>query len=166
MISVARILSISVIASIWPIPVIISCVIHWIIMTIWIVTDTRGILEFCRDYSRVPHIRPQFKEYIYSILFATVIGTIHIFIYFNTVDSNTFWKHIFFYTLCFLENLTCNLVWGYTSPPEVRNTWYFNVCLISCGISFFLGIISMIIYYTRFHPFKRQYKSRESLQIA
>lgn len=139
---------------------------HWIIMTIWIVVDSRGILDFCRNYNNQPHIGPRSQEYIYSILFAAVIGTVHIFIYFNTVKSKTFWKHIFFYTLCFLENISCNIVWAYTSPPEVKCAWYFSTCLISCALSFLLGIAAMIIYYTVFHPSKKQHDLTDSLQIT
>lgn len=155
MIAVARILSLSVIASIWPIYTVICCILHWIIMSIWIVIDSHGILEFCKDYSRPPHVKPKFTERIYSILFAAVIGIVYIFVYFNTVDSNTFWKHILFYTLCFFENIACNVVWGYTSLPEMRCTWYFKVCLISSALSFIFGIAAMIIYYTMFHPSKK-----------
>ncbi|XP_014470451.1 PREDICTED: XK-related protein 6-like [Dinoponera quadriceps] len=158
-ITVARILSVSVVASIWPIFTIICCIIHWICMTIWVVIDSHGMLQFCRDYSRSPHLKPKLREYVYSILFATVIGIIHIFIYFNTVDSNTFWKHLFFYILCFLENIACNVVWGYTSPAEVTCAWYFKVCLAFCTLSFFLGIAAMIIYYTIFHPSKKQHSA-------
>ncbi|EFN81697.1 XK-related protein 4 [Harpegnathos saltator] len=165
-ITVARILSISVVASIWPILTIICCVIHWIIMTIWIIIDSHGILEFCRDYSRPPHIKPKFKEHIYSILFAMIIGIVHIFIYFNTIDSNTLWKHIFFYMFCFLENISCNIVWSYTSSPEIRSVWYFYIYFIFCVLSFFLGIVAMIIYYTMFHPSKKQHTSKVSLQIT
>ncbi|XP_032690578.1 XK-related protein 6-like isoform X2 [Odontomachus brunneus] len=154
-ITVARILSLSVIASIWPIYTVICCILHWISMSIWIVIDSHGISEFCKDYSRPPHVKPKFTERIYSTLFATVIGIVYIFVYFNTVDSNTFWKHIFFYTLCFFENIACNAVWGYTSLPEIKSIWYFKVCLISCALSFFLGIAAMIIYYTMFHPSKK-----------
>lgn len=166
MVAVARILSISVIASIWPIPTIICCIVHWIIMIIWIVIESHGVSEFCRDYSRPPHIKPKLKEHIYSTLFAIVIGLVHIFIYLNTIDSNTFWKHVFFYVFCFLENVAYNVVWWYISLPEVRNTWYFNACLTSCALSFFLGISAMIIYYTMFHPSKKQYASKVPPQIT
>ncbi|XP_071573926.1 XK-related protein 6 [Temnothorax nylanderi] len=163
-ITVARILSLGVVASIWPLYTAICCLIHWIIMTIWIMIDSRGILEFCRIYSHPPHMLPTFKEYVYSVLFATVIGIVHIFIYLNAVDSNTFWKHLCFYVLCFAENVTANLLWRYTSPPEVQEAWYFNVFFSICIVSFFIGITSMIVYYTTFHPSKKQHASN-SIQV-
>lgn len=164
MITVARILSLGVIASIWPLYTVICCLIHWIIMTMCILIECRGILEFCRTYSRPPHMLPTFKERIHSILFTTVIGIVHIFIYLNTIDSNTFWKHLCFYVLCFAENIASNLLWRYTCPPEVREAWYFNVFFIICIVSFFLGVIAMTMYYTIFHPSKKQ-RASSSLQV-
>lgn len=164
-ITVARILSLSVIASVWPIYTIICCIIHWMSMTIWILVDSQGILEFCRSYNRPPHMQPAIKERIYSILFASVIGIVHIFIYLNAVDGNTFWKHLCFYMLCFLENIISNLLWRYTCPPIVRDAWYFNVFFITCIISFFLGIAAMLLYYTVFHPSKRHHTSNTSVQV-
>ncbi|XP_029679092.1 XK-related protein 6 [Formica exsecta] len=163
-ITVARILSLSVIASIWPVYTIIYCIIHWISMTIWILIESQGILEFCQTYSRPPHMQPAFKERIYSILFASVIGVVHIFIYLNAVNGNTFWKHMFFYMLCFLENIISNLLWHYTSPPIVREAWYFNVFFIICIVSFFLGIAAMVLYYTVFHPSKKNRTPNRSVQ--
>lgn len=125
-------------------------------MTIWIMIESHGILEFCRSYNRPPHMLPTFKERIYSVLFSIVIGIVHIFIYLNAVDSNTFWKHVCFYVLCFIENITSNLLWRYTSPPEVKEAWYFNVFFIICIVFFLLGIVAMIVYYTSFHPLKKQ----------
>lgn len=164
MITVARILSLGVVASIWPLYTVICCLIHWIIMSIWILIESHGILEFCRVYNRPPHMLPTFKERIYSILFATVIGIVHIFIYLNTVDSNTFCKHLWFYMLCFVENIVANLLWGFTCPPKVREAWYFNVFFITCIVSFFVGITSMIAYYTKFHPSRKQRASSSPLQ--
>ncbi|KAL0098398.1 hypothetical protein PUN28_008362 [Cardiocondyla obscurior] len=162
-ITVARILSLGVVASIWPIYTIICCLIHWIIMTIWILIESHGILEFCRTYNHPPHMLPTFKERIYSILFAKVIGIVHIFIYLNAVDSNTFWKHLCFYVLCFVENITSNLLWRFTSSLEVKEAWYFDVFFITCIASFFLGILAMIIYYTTFHPSKKHRASSQAI---
>lgn len=162
-ITVARILSLGVIASVWPLYTAIGCLIHWAIMTIWILINSHGVLEFCRAYGRPPHMLPTFKERVNSILFAAVVGIVYIFIYLNTVDSNTFWKHLCFYGLCFAENITTNLLWRYTCPPEVREAWYFNVFFIICIVSFWLGIIAMIVYYTKFHPSKKQ-RASNSLQ--
>lgn len=175
MITVTRILSISVIASVWPLYTVICCVIHWMIMTIWILIDSQGLIEFCRSCSRPPHIPPTIKERIRSVLFATVIGIVHTFIYLNVVAGNTLWKHIIFYTLCTLENVTAVGSWillhlrkiGYleiSSSKEVKSAWYFYAIPIVCLISFVTGIVSMILYYTIFHPSKWRRSQNVPLQ--
>lgn len=121
-------------------------------MTAWIIIDSHGMLEFCRNYNHAPHYTPKIKERINSILFSLVIGVVHIFIYLNAVDGSTFLKHVFFYIVCFLENITATVFWIYTSSNEVKNSWYFNVLIILCIIPFLLGITAMIVYYSAFHP--------------
>ncbi|EZA56046.1 hypothetical protein DMN91_005608 [Ooceraea biroi] len=166
-ITVARIISLGVIASVWPLYTILGCVLHWISMTIWILIDSNGILEFCRTYSRPPHMQPMFKERIYSILFATVIGIVHTFIFLNTIDGNTFWKHLCFYMLCGLENVAANLLWRYTElSPEVKSAWYFDTFPIICLVSFVLGVAAILVYYTMCHPSKRRHSLNTPLQVA
>lgn len=160
--SVSRILSLSIVASIWPLYTAIACLCHWIGMTTWIVIDSHGILEFCRNYNHAPHCPPKIKERVYSVLFSVVIGVVHIFIYLNAVDGSTFLKHVFFYIVCFLENITASVVWICTSSNEVKNAWYFNVLIILCIIPFLLGITAMIVYYTVFHPSLKQQNSVNS----
>jgi len=155
-IAVARILSIGMIASIWPIYTMICCVAHWVSMTIWILINSHGILEFCRTYNHPPHMQPMFKERIKSVLFAMVIGVVHIFIFLNVIDDKTFWKHLYFYMLCCLENIALNLLWQFTASFEAKTAWYFNTFPIICLVSFLMGIVALIAYYTMFHPSKRQ----------
>ncbi|XP_054003602.1 XK-related protein 6-like [Hylaeus anthracinus] len=150
--TVSRILSLSVIASVWPLYTGIGCICHWIGMTTWVIIDSHGMLEFCRNYSHAPHFPPKVKERIYSMLFSMVIGIVHVFIYLNAVDGSTFLKHVYFYIICFLENITATIFWIYSSSDEVKNAWYFNVLLILCIIPFLLGITAMIVYYSVFHP--------------
>ncbi|XP_029032765.1 XK-related protein 6-like [Osmia bicornis bicornis] len=150
--TVSRILSLSVVASIWPLYTAIGCICHWIGMTAWIIIDSHGMLEFCRNHNHAPHYTPKIKERINSILFSLVIGIVHIFIYLNAVDGSTFLKHVFFYIVCFLENITATVFWICTSSNEVKNSWYFNVLTILCIIPFLLGITAMTVYYSAFHP--------------
>ncbi|XP_050574548.1 XK-related protein 6-like [Bombus affinis] len=154
--TVSRILSLSVVASMWPLYTAIGCIFHWICMTIWIIIDSRGILEFCRNSNHAPHCSPKIKERIYSVLFSIVIGVIHVFIYLNTVDGSTFLKHVFFYIICFVENITATAFWIYASSDEVKNSWYFNVLIVLCIVPFLLGITAMTVYYGVFHPSLKQ----------
>ncbi|CAL7934399.1 unnamed protein product [Xylocopa violacea] len=150
--TVSRILSLSVVASIWPLYTAIGCIFHWISMTTWIIIDSHGVLEFCRDPNHAPHYSPKIKERIYSMLFSVVIGVVQVFIYFNAVDGSTFLKHVFFYIICFLENIIATVFWIYASSNEVKNSWYFNILIVLCIVPFLLGITAMIVYYSVFHP--------------
>ncbi|XP_076296826.1 XK-related protein 6 [Lasioglossum baleicum] len=150
--TVSRILSLSVVASIWPIHTAVASILHWISMSCWIIVDSRGILEFCRNYNRAPHCPPSLKERVYSILLSLVIGVVQVFIYLNAVDGSTFIKHVFFYTICFFENISATVLWIYASSDEVKQAWYFNVLIVFCIIPFLIGITAMIVYYCVFHP--------------
>lgn len=162
LISVSRILTVSLIASLWPLYTIAACICHWIVMTAWIIAESRGVLQFCRKNNHAPHVTPMITERIYSILFAIVIGLVHIFIYLNVVDGNTLLKHVFFYGLCFCENLIANLLWMFNFSTEVTNSWYFCVYIIPCTVPFLLGIAAMISYYIFFHP-ARHYQAESNL---
>lgn len=150
--SVSRILSLSVIASVWPLYTAVGCIVHWISMTVWIIIDSRGILEFCRDFNHSPHCSPKIKERIYSVLFSSIIGVVYVFIFLNTVDGSTFLKHVLFYVICFLENITATALWIYASSNEVKTSWYFNGLIVLCIVPFLLGVTALIVYYSVFHP--------------
>jgi len=164
---VAKILSLSVIASIWPIYVIIYCILHWIAMTIGILIDAKGILEFCRIYNISSHMQPSSKEHIYSVLFASIIGIVHIFIYLNTTNSDAFFKYRCFYFLSFFENFASNFLWIINYPAAVRDTWYFNILYVIYTVSFFLGIVAMLLYYfcIIFYPKKHICPNTKSIII-
>ncbi|XP_078037658.1 XK-related protein 6 isoform X2 [Augochlora pura] len=150
--TVSRILSLTVAASILPIHTAIACILHWIGMSCWIIIDSRGILEFCRNHNRAPHCPPKLKERIYSVILSFIIGVVHVFIYLHAVDGSTFFKHVFFYMICFFENTTATVFWIYVSSNEVKQAWYFNVLIIFCIVPFLVGITAMIVYYCVFHP--------------
>jgi len=144
----------------------ICCIAHWVSMTTWILISSHGILEFCRTYNHPPHMQPIFKERLKSVLFAMIIGIVHIFIFLNVIDDKTFWKHLYFYMLCCLENIASNLLWQLTASFEAKTAWYFNTFPIICLVSFLMGIVALIAYYTMFHPSKRERTSNNTpLQV-
>ncbi|XP_031833264.1 XK-related protein 6 [Nomia melanderi] len=157
--TVSRILSLSIVASIWPLYTGIACILHWISMSCWIIIDSRGILEFCRNHNRAPHCPPKIKERICSVLFSMVIGIVHVFIYLKAVDKSTLFKHAFFYGICFLENIIATVLWTYISSDEVKHAWFFHVLIVSCILPFIVGITAMFLYYCVFHPSKKQLNS-------
>ncbi|XP_066598233.1 XK-related protein 6-like isoform X2 [Prorops nasuta] len=162
LITVSRILSISMIASIWPIYAVLACVCHWLAMTFLIVCESQGVLEFCRNYNQAPHITAKFKERFLSFLFALVIGIVHIFIYLNPIDGKTFYRHIIYYSICFAENVSASILWALYCGEAAQNAWYYETILSVSNLSFILGIAGLLLYYTIFHPSFKKNKNRNS----
>lgn len=121
-------------------------------MTIWIVSEPRGIRNFCRDRNRPPHSPLTLWQRIHSITFAGVLGIVYIFVYLNHEEGPTFLRHTIFYTLCALENAAAALVWIYFAPANLGNVWFTNAIPTFCTAPLALSVLLMIVYYMYFHP--------------
>ncbi|XP_012274294.1 XK-related protein 4 [Orussus abietinus] len=164
LITVSRILAITMVAILYVPYAVSSLLLHWFLMLIWIGADSHGIHEFCRNKNRAPHIRRNIIERISSFMFVSVLSVIYIFIYLNPTDGRTFRKYFFYYTLCLLENIFACLYWMLTPSTDIRFLWYFQFLPLTCISFFLLGIVIMILYYVYFHPSLKQ-KNVESLEI-
>lgn len=151
-VTVSRILSVSVVASVWPLYTGLGCILHWIVMTTWLVAKPYGVTEFCRNRSHAPHIPLSFRERAGSTLFALVLGIIYIFTYLNPTEGRTFLRHLFYYVLCLLENVAASMLWAFASSTLVKARWYFKLLVALCTVPFLFGIAAMILYYMFFHP--------------
>ncbi|XP_065171333.1 XK-related protein 6-like [Atheta coriaria] len=139
LVTVSRIMCISVVASIYPEYTVLALFIHWMFMVIWLLYSTHD-LNFCNN------------NRIYDFLFYTIFGTVYIFTHVSLSDGRTFWKYVFFYlTLC-VENIICMIVWIVKADDTVKETLYYLPIVYINFISFFVGILFMIIYYKIFHP--------------
>ena len=130
----------------------IYCSLHWLAMTIWILAEPSGVMEFCRDRRRAPHTPLTLRERIGSVMFASVFGVVYIFIYLNPSHGPTFFRHLLYYILCLVENLIACTLWAFVATTEVTARWYFELLISLCIIPFVIGSISMILYYKYFHP--------------
>lgn len=130
-------------------------VIHWLVMTIWlIITETT---QFCNN------------KRFYDIIFFAVFGLVYTFTHVNMSDGKTRCKYIFFYVICFLENFISTAVWFAEATPELISSYYFKPIIVVNVLSFFLGILFMIIYYKIFHPtkgLKNRNKSNNSIMAV
>lgn len=145
-------------ASVWVLYSGAYCVLHWIIMTIWILAEPSGALEFCRDRRRAPHIPLTIRERIGSVLFASVLGVVYVFIYLNPTDGSTFFRHLLYYLLCFIENVVACSLWAFVATAEITARWYFELLISLCIAPFAIGSVSMILYYKYFHPSTKNLK--------
>lgn len=129
----ARVIALSLFASVFPKWIGPACVIHWIIMSSWvIVQNTQACNTKCEE-----------------ILFCFVLGAIYIFSFFNAKEERTRYKYLMFYTFCFCENSAMILIWFFCANKSI---WYYYPGIIGHYLAFFAGLFFMIIYYLYFHP--------------
>lgn len=147
---VSRIVAISAAATAFSMPTLTVAIVHWIIMTIWILFRPSGVEQFCRDLRKPPHASLTCIEKIKSWLFASVIGVISIFTYLKPSEGPTYWRHAFYYTICGIENIFACFIWIYFNVDVTK--WYYELIIILSTVPFILGMSFMIIYYQFFHP--------------
>ena len=135
----ARVLALSLFASIHPTWIGPVCVAHWIVMSSWVVfQQTSACTTRC-------------EEFVFSI----VLGAVYVFSYFNAKEGRTRWKYLIYYSFCFVENTAMIVVWflyANDGLPAGQIHWYFYPGIFGHYITFFAGIVFMVVYYLFFHP--------------
>ncbi|XP_076333882.1 XK-related protein 6-like isoform X3 [Tachypleus tridentatus] len=121
----SRVVALSLFASYNPIALGIFCGIHWIVMTLWIISMKTDFYD------------NKYEEYLYD----AVLGVQFIFCYFNPVDSPTRSRITIYYILVFIENTILMFIWYYNSSPDL---WYHVVAMCFQFISFPIGIVFMV----------------------
>ncbi|XP_056634539.1 XK-related protein 6-like isoform X1 [Diorhabda sublineata] len=139
LVTVSRILCISVIASIYPTETIVVIIGHWFVMTLWLAC-TSAKNNFCDHNS------------LYDFLFYCILGAVYIFTHVVLVEGRTFLKYVIFYCVLFAENTIANVVWIISADEAVREKVYYLPIILLNVIPFFLGIVFMVLYYKVFHP--------------
>ncbi|KAM3956637.1 XK-related protein 6 [Aphomia sociella] len=142
LLTLSRVLSISVIAYLYPYWTILACSTHVLVMTAWIQFYERPI--FCSQ-SRLT-----------EIAFSFALGAVYIFTYILSVEGRTRYRYAIYYTICFLQNIVCGLVWFFFVNEEMKATAYFYVVLILCIVPYVIGLVVMVLYYSFFHPTLRK----------
>ncbi|KAK4884790.1 hypothetical protein RN001_001061 [Aquatica leii] len=139
LVTVSRILCISVISSIYLNYTVLGLLIHWLVMTIWLHVGTSET-NFCN------------KNKIYDSALFAIFGMVYIFTYVNLTEGKTFIKYLFFYLILFFENTLANVFWILERDTELMKSLYYKPVVYLNIIPFILGIIFMILYYKVFHP--------------
>ncbi|XP_051984124.1 XK-related protein 4-like [Xyrauchen texanus] len=131
----ARVVTFALFASVFQLYFGIFIVLHWCIMTFWIVHCET---EFCIT---------KWEE----IVFDMVVGIIYIFSWFNVKEGRTRCRLFTYYFMILLENTVLSALWYlYRSPPSTDAFAVPALCVIFS--SFFTGIVFMLMYYAFFHP--------------
>lgn len=124
----------------YPVLILPVCLAHWLAMLAWLILQGH---QTCSN---------QCEE----ALFVLVVAFIYIFTFFNIRDEPTRYKYLIFYSICFLENTALLFIWFL--PPTLKATgnedifWLRVAGIVGDYALFFIGLISMVLYYVYFHP--------------
>lgn len=135
---VSRVLSIAAVASIFPKWTLIGCSVHAMVMSLWIFLFDRS--PFCST------------TIFHSFAFSLVLGMVFIFNYILPKVRRTRYRYAIFYSICFIENIFCVYFFiNYSSKDTMGKSYFVLICVLAL-VPFVLGIVFMIVYYTKFHP--------------
>ncbi|EEZ98912.2 XK-related protein 4 [Tribolium castaneum] len=137
----SRIAGVGAVAAFWPSQTKILTVIHWTLMTTWLLTTVK------------PTHFSNFNNF-WHFLFCSVFGAVYFFNPVNLGNQPTRAKYLCFYLIMFVENVVANVGW-FVADNEVTPVWKiafvaFNQFLFVFGIGF------MVTYYVKFHPSNTQ----------
>uniref|UniRef100_A0A8B9KUE2 XK-related protein n=1 Tax=Astyanax mexicanus TaxID=7994 RepID=A0A8B9KUE2_ASTMX len=131
----ARVVTFALFASVFQLYFGIFIVLHWCVMTFWIVHCET---DFCIT---------KWEE----IVFDMVVGIIYIFSWFNVKEGRTRCRLFVYYLVILLENAALSTLWYlYRIPASTDAFAVPALCVIFS--SFLTGVVFMLMYYAFFHP--------------
>ncbi|XP_020651612.2 XK-related protein 4 [Pogona vitticeps] len=131
----ARVITFALFASVFQLYFGIFIVLHWCIMTFWIVHCET---EFCIT---------KWEE----IVFDMVVGIIYIFSWFNVKEGRTRCRLFTYYFVILLENTALSALWYLYKAPMISDAFAIPALCVVFS-SFLTGIVFMLMYYAFFHP--------------
>ncbi|XP_055490036.1 LOW QUALITY PROTEIN: XK-related protein 4 [Leucoraja erinacea] len=131
----ARVITFALFASVFQLYFGIFIVLHWCIMTFWIVHCET---EFCIT---------KWEE----IVFDMVVGIIYIFSWFNVKEGRTRCRLFIYYFGILLENTALSALWYLYRAPQITDAFAIPALCVVFS-SFLTGIVFMLMYYAFFHP--------------
>ncbi|XP_072219862.1 XK-related protein 4 isoform X1 [Leuresthes tenuis] len=131
----ARVITFALFASVFQLYFGIFIVLHWCIMTFWIVHCET---DFCIS---------KWEE----IVFDMVVGIIYIFSWFNVKEGRTRCRLFIYYLVILVENSALSALWYLYRTPHTTDAFAVPaLCVIFS--SFLTGVVFMLMYYAFFHP--------------
>ncbi|XP_043490283.1 uncharacterized protein LOC122516492 isoform X1 [Polistes fuscatus] len=108
---------------------------HWLSMTVWVILQNT---DFCSTI---------WEERIYNC----IIGLIYCFDFFNLCEGKSRYKVFAFYFIIVIENLSSLVIYMLNfKQPITIDIFILMIFFIVGGM--LIGLISMLLYYTKFHP--------------
>ncbi|VVC96868.1 unnamed protein product [Leptidea sinapis] len=138
LVTLSRITSISIIVYMFPLWAVLACGIHILVMTTW--------LQFFDHSSFCSHNK------LAQFCFSLALGGVYLFTFILPVEGRTRYRYTVYYTLCFLQNFVCSILWYVYVNDDMRLTVFFYPVFVLSIVPFVFGIIFMLVYYGFFHP--------------
>ncbi|XP_068604769.1 XK-related protein 4 isoform X1 [Brachionichthys hirsutus] len=131
----ARVITFALFASVFQLYFGVFIVLHWCIMTFWIVHCET---DFCIS---------KWEE----IVFDMVVGIVYIFSWFNVKEGPTRCRLLTYYLVILLENAALSALWYLCRSAHATDAFAVPaLCVIFS--SFLTGVVFMLMYYAFFHP--------------
>lgn len=130
----ARVIALSLFATVKAEGIGLVCGVHWILMSIWVI------------FQRTQACNTKCEEFLFSL----VLGAIYIFSFFNAKEERTRYKYMIYYGFCFCENTCLIVIWIVYGSGF--HHWYFYPAILGHYFAFFMGLMFMTVYYYFFHP--------------
>lgn len=134
----SRIISLAVFTSVYYYWIFLILGLHGLTMLVCLCTSVLGMFE----KSGLSKCNKFFLGIIVAYMYS--------FCFINTSSENTVFRYILFYIIMFLENAVLTAVWYIKADQSDGGTKVNTVVFIS-ACSFFIGVISLIVYYKFFH---------------
>ncbi|KAF5274141.1 hypothetical protein FQR65_LT04539 [Abscondita terminalis] len=135
--AVARILALSLLASIFPTWMGIICALHWVVMSVWLALSqhqTAASSNRCEE-----------------LLFSAALGLAYVIAFISPRDGPTRYIYLAYYLVCFMENIGALVVWCVANNSEDNPILYYGAAGAQLA-AFLLAIIFLLIYYRYCHP--------------
>ncbi|XP_053618044.1 XK-related protein 6 [Plodia interpunctella] len=150
LLTLSRVMSVAVISHLFPYWTVLACSIHILVMTSWIQLYERPI--FCA------------QTRIAEISFSFALGCVYLFTYILSVEGRTRYRYAMYYTMCFIENSACGVLWYLYIRDEIRYSTVFYIVLVLIVVPYVLGVTVMVVYYSFLHPTLRN--KNEAVSVA
>ncbi|CAD0205250.1 unnamed protein product [Chrysodeixis includens] len=138
LVTLSRIISIATIAYLFPHWSVVACAVHIIL--------TASLIQIFERSPFCSHNR------LADIAFSFALGGVYLFTYILPVEGRTRYRYLIFYSICFVQNVTCGALWYVYASDDMRSSIYFLPVLAFTVIPYVLGLVVMVIYYRFFHP--------------
>ncbi|XP_011177524.1 XK-related protein 6 [Zeugodacus cucurbitae] len=149
-ISISRIFCIAFVAALFPLWLIVSCILHAV---------TLGFVTYIVE-------RPEFSSAIafHNFLFCIALGFVYIFIYIPVKEAPTRYKYAMYYLICSIENIICVVLFIYNPPNHLRESprLFYAICILAVAL-YYVGIICMLIYYKNYHPNVKASRNKKTI---